>query len=118
MKPVQRPFLLIGLLLCLGTVLIFGPVLTHDFVGWDDDLHVYANPRFQPVTWAHVYDFWRAPYEHLYIPLTYTVWAGVVWLTRLWLSSPEDILTAALFHRLNLFLHLGSTLMVWRIGVC
>jgi protein O-mannosyl-transferase len=118
MKPLHRLSLLIGLLLCLALVVVFGPVLTHDFVGWDDDLHVYANPHFQPVTWAHVYAFWRAPYEHLYIPLTYTVWAGVVWLTRLWLSPPGEAMTAALFHRLNLLLHLSSTLMVWRIGVC
>jgi hypothetical protein len=95
MKPLHRLSLLIGLLLCLALVVVFGPVLTHD-----------------------VYAFWRAPYEHLYIPLTYTVWAGVVWLTRLWLSPPGEAMTAALFHRLNLLLHLSSTLMVWRIGVC
>jgi tetratricopeptide (TPR) repeat protein len=86
----------------------------YDFVAWDDDQHVYTNPHFQPVTWERIGTFWREPYARLYIPLTYTVWAAVVWLSQTLWPGP---LTAALFHRLNLLLHLGNVLVVYRLGL-
>jgi tetratricopeptide (TPR) repeat protein len=103
---------LLGLLLVAITVVVFGPVVHYDFVAWDDDLHIYDNPLFQPLSWAHVGAFWRAPYAHLYIPVTYTVWAAVGWLTQTLLS---ESLTATPFHCLNLLLHLGNILVVYRL---
>jgi tetratricopeptide (TPR) repeat protein len=106
---------LLSLLLVVVIVAVYWPVLGHDFVAWDDDLHITANPRFQPVTWTQVLTFWQAPYEHLYIPLTYTVWAVMVWLTQmLW---PGPVTTATLFHLFNLLCHLGNTLVVYRLGL-
>jgi len=93
---------------------VFGPVVRHDFVVWDDDLHVYANPYLNPVTWAHIATFWHGPYEHLYIPLTYTVWAAVAWMTQI---GYPDVMPAEPFHRLNLLLHIGSVLVVYRLGL-
>jgi Tfp pilus assembly protein PilF len=93
-------------------ILVWRPVIEHDFVAWDDNLHVYENPRFHPVTWAHIGAFWREPYEHLYIPVTYTVWAALAWLTHR--LSPGS-LTAGLFHTCNLLVHLGSVLVVYRL---
>jgi Flp pilus assembly protein TadD len=101
-----------GVLLILATVAVFGPVIHYEFVAWDDDIHVYANPRLLPATWEHVLAFWQAPYEHLYIPWTYTVWATVAWLTQTLLPGP---LRAGPFHGLNLLLHLGSVLVVYRL---
>ena len=103
---------LIFLLLALTTA-IFWPVLGFNFVAWDDDLHVYDNPRFISLTWANILAFWHSPYEHLYIPLTYTVWGALVWVSHTLLPGP---LTADLFHRLNLLLHLANTLIVYRVG--
>ncbi len=99
--------------LVVATVVVLGAVLDHGFA-WDDSVNILDNPLFQSVTWAHVGAFWQAPYEGLYIPLTYTVWAAVVWLTQLCLPGP---LTASLFHRLNLLLHLGNVLIVYRLGL-
>ena len=103
-----------ALVLVVSMLLVFGPVTTFDFVVWDDDLHVYANPHLTPFTWPHISIFWRAPYEHLYIPLTYTVWAAVAWI-----SQPEypHPMSAEPFHRLNLLLHIGSVFVVYRLGV-
>jgi hypothetical protein len=98
----------------VAVIVVFGPIISYDFVVWDDNLHVYENPRFQPVTWQNVLAFWQAPYANLYIPLTYTTWSALVWCTRaLW---PEP-LSAGLFHSLNLLLHLGSMLVVYRLGL-
>jgi tetratricopeptide (TPR) repeat protein len=104
----------VALLLVLGLLMVFGPVTQHDFVVWDDDLHVYANPYLNPVTWTHIATFWRGPYEHLYIPLTYTVWAAVAWMSQ---TGYPDVMPAEPFHRLNLLLHIGSVLVVYRLGL-
>ena len=104
---------LVSVPLVVATVVVLGAVLDHGFT-WDDSLNIINNPLFQSITWAHVGAFWQAPYERLYIPLTYTVWAAVVWLTQMCLPCP---LTASLFHRLNLLLHLGNVLVVYRLGL-
>jgi tetratricopeptide (TPR) repeat protein len=97
----------------MALLLVFGPVVYYDFVVWDDDLHVYANPYLKPVSWSHLGTFWRAPYEHLYMPLTYTTWAAVAWMVQTWSTA---LMIAAPFHLLNLFLHIGSVLVVFRIA--
>jgi tetratricopeptide (TPR) repeat protein len=104
---------LLGLVLVLVTVAVFGAVLGFDFVGWDDDVHLYANPRFQPLTWSNLLTFWQTPYEHLYIPLTYTVWAAVLWLTQKLSSGPAS---AMLFHGLNVLTHIANVMLVYRLG--
>jgi tetratricopeptide (TPR) repeat protein len=109
--PIPR---LLGVGLVLVTLAVLGPVLRHDFVAWDDDQHVYANPRFQSLTWSQVGTFWSAPYAGLYIPLTYTAWAMIVWLSQAFCAGE---LNPSLFHGLNLILHVGSVLVVYRIGL-
>jgi tetratricopeptide (TPR) repeat protein len=108
--PIPR---LLGIGLVLVTIAVFGAILHHDFVAWDDDQHIYANPRFHPLSWSHVGAFWSAPYAGLYIPLTYTVWALLVWLSHVCFAGA---LTAHLFHGLSLLLHIGSVLVVYRIA--
>ncbi len=41
---------LVSVPLVVATVVVLGPVLNHDFVVWDDEVHILANPHFQPVT--------------------------------------------------------------------
>jgi tetratricopeptide (TPR) repeat protein len=110
----NRLSLCLGLLLIAAIAVVFRPVLDYGFVAWDDALHVTANPHLHPVTWSHILAFWQAPYAHLYIPLTYTVWAALAWLTQTLNAAP---FTAALLHRVNLLLHLGSVLVVYRLGL-
>lgn len=61
--------------LFLSPFLVFYPTLHFDFVTFDDGLHVYQNSRLNPPTLPGVARFWTAPYQGLYVPLTYTVWA-------------------------------------------
>ena len=109
-----RPVWGAALILVIVLLVLFGPVAHFDFVVWDDDLHVYANPYLFPFTWSNLGIFWRAPYEHLYIPLTYTIWAAIAWLSQ---TGPADPMPAEAFHRLNLLLHIGSVLVVYRISL-
>src|SRR5215470_15448203 len=65
----------VATLLVLVTLAVFWQVHGHEFVLWDDGLHVYENPYLQALTFDNIRVFWRAPYAELYIPLTYTLWA-------------------------------------------
>lgn len=112
-SPVRLSWLL-ALLLVAAVATVFWAVGHYGFVAWDDDLHVSGNPRFQPVTWASLWAFWRAPYEHLYMPLTYSAWAALVWLSGALIPGP---LNAGIFHNFNLVVHLCTVLVVYRVGL-
>jgi Tfp pilus assembly protein PilF len=107
-----RPTWVCSFVLVAVLIVVWRPVLEHEFVAWDDNLHVYENPRFHSVTWAHIGAFWREPYEHLYIPVTYTVWAALAWLTHRMSPGP---FTPGVFHACNLLVHLSSVLVVYRL---
>jgi tetratricopeptide (TPR) repeat protein len=56
--------------------LVFGRILSHGFVWWDDPDEIFANPGFVPPTFAGVAAQWTTlPDEtHYYKPVTQTVW--------------------------------------------
>ena len=65
------------------TLLVFYPVYTHDFVTWDDTHNVAANKDMLSPSWAKVKWYWTNSYKDLYIPVTYTLWAGVASVARI-----------------------------------
>lgn len=70
--------ILVGLLLVAATAAVFGRVLGHQFVAWDDDTLLYANPHLtglngETVRWA----FTRFDYVVRYQPLTWLTWAAI-----------------------------------------
>jgi len=110
----QRHYIALGMVVI--TLVVFWQVTAHDFVGMDDDVHVYDNPYMNPVTLENILHFWKGPYEGLYVPLTYTVWAIQA---KFAIVSSADNLQAAfnphIFHITNLILHLLNTLLVFLI---
>jgi protein O-mannosyl-transferase len=107
----------VATLLILVTLAVFWQVHGHEFVLWDDGLHVYENPYLQALTFDNIRVFWREPYAELYIPLTYTLWALTAAVARGISASPTGGAPFApqAFHMLNLLVHLLSVLVVWRI---
>ena len=101
------PLMVLGL-----TAIVFGEVGQCRFVRWDDDIHVYENPWLHPVTPSHVGHFWRTPYEGLYIPLSYSVYALLSLVAR---ESGTSALNPQVFHLTNLVLHLTNVLLVFVI---
>lgn len=99
--------------LILITLAVFWQVQDHGFV-WDDTDNVERNPYLSPATLSSVIRFWQKPYENLYVPLTYTVWAAIA-------RSAASAKTNGLrpkpdprpFHVANLVLHLLSALVVF-----
>jgi hypothetical protein len=96
---------------------VFWSAHSHEFVLWDDNTNIVDNPGLRSVTLDHILVFWRAPYAHLYIPLTYTLWALTAAVSQWVTPQPSGgvSLDPQLFHSLNLLVHLLSVLVVWRI---
>src|SRR5262245_31742912 len=117
-KKYRRYFLV--LLLIAFPAAVFWRAQNFEFVSaWDDKQNIQENPYLNPVTLPKVFHFWTQPYRGLYIPFTYTVWAGVAQLTQLSNRMPRPVsaqpLDAKPFHRLNIVLHLFSGLVVFAI---
>ena len=105
-----------GLLVCLLTLLIFLPALRFPFFPfWDDDIHVHANPHLATLSWSGIGAFWSGPYQQLYIPLTYSAWAGLAAMSRWWDGQPiaAGALNAAWFHGANVLVHAISSALVF-----
>src|SRR5664279_6187813 len=58
-------------------VVVYLHIFSAGFVGFDDDIHVYANPFLNPPTLHNVARLWHQSYEQLYVPLAYTILATI-----------------------------------------
>jgi tetratricopeptide (TPR) repeat protein len=105
------------IILVFVTVAVFRPVIGHQFLAYDDSVDIYKNPYLQARSLDNLLHFWRYPYEGLYTPLTYTLYALAAWAPALLTANPSAAVAPdpRLFHSLNLLLHLLSVLIVWRI---
>jgi Tfp pilus assembly protein PilF len=102
---------LIVFLLSLIPFLYFFDVKNFDFVSFDDGLHICGNPRMEQVSKASILSFWKEPYEHLYIPVSYTAWSFLAVISK----SSSKPFNPAVFHWANLILHLMNTILVFLI---
>ena len=97
---------------------VYAQVCTFQFLPfWDDDTNIHRNPLYAPLSWGSVALFWQGPFQQLYIPVTYTVWAGLVALSRIVAGTTVSFgpINGAIFHGTNLIAHLLSVAMVFLI---
>src|SRR5947208_844695 len=59
-----------------------------EFSWWDDNYTLHHNPLMNPATWATVRHYWTHAYMGLYVPVTYTAWAGLAALAHV--PTPDD----------------------------
>lgn len=98
--------------------MVYGQVLGFHFLPfWDDDTNIHRNPLYAPLSWGSIATFWKGPFQQLYIPVTYSVWGGLVALSRILAGTSISFgpINAVLFHGTNLLIHLLSTAMVFLI---
>lgn len=103
-------------LVAMVVLIVFLPVLRFPFFPfWDDDIHVHSNPHIAALSWSGVAAFWTGPYQQLYIPLTYSVWAGLAALSRAAGGLPVAAgeLNAAWFHGANLLAHAAAAVLAF-----
>jgi Flp pilus assembly protein TadD len=108
------------LLLVTVTTAVYWPVRHFDFVNFDDEILVYRNKYLKPVTPQHLLHFWKQPHELLYMPLTYTVWAGLAQVADVptesqAISKLAPHLDPGIFHSFNLLLHVINVLLVFAL---
>jgi tetratricopeptide (TPR) repeat protein len=102
----------------LTVAAVYAETVTFKFLPfWDDDTNIHRNPLYAPLSWGSVWFFWKGPFQQLYIPVTYTAWAGLVALSRILAGTTVSFgpINAALFHGANLMAHLLSVGMVFLI---
>ena len=117
--PDRRP-LLLGLLLTLATCAVFGGILSAGFVRWDDGLHVYANPYLHPISPDSLARLWKSPYQNLYVPLSYSLYAALASVAHLPrpTATPDGLwidLNPRVFHAACLALHAANVLLVFAL---
>jgi tetratricopeptide (TPR) repeat protein len=105
-----------GLMVAMVALIVFLPAVRFPFFPfWDDDIHVHANPHLANLGWESLRAFWSGPWQQLYIPLTYSAWAGLAALSR-WadgLPVSEGALNAAWFHGANIAVHTASAVLAF-----
>jgi len=72
-EPVKR----VMLALAVATAVVYLRTFGARFLSFDDNIHVYANPFLNPLSFDGIGKLWHQAYEWLYIPLAYTILAGV-----------------------------------------
>ena len=101
------------------TLLVFAPVLKHEFLFWDDNVFLLRNPELNPPTAAALAKFWGHPlagYKQFYVPVTYTVWWVVAHFGRETSSDGNgSVLAAGAFHAANLGFHVVAAVLTFLI---
>jgi tetratricopeptide (TPR) repeat protein len=108
------------LLLLLATLAAFARIFGANFVLFDDDFQVYANPFLNPPTLESVARLWQHPYQQLYVPLAYTIFAAIARVADAPLHIDSSLghavsLNPALFHVVSIALHLANTWLCFRL---
>lgn len=105
-----------GAAVVLVVILVYAQTLRFPFFPfWDDDIHVHSNPHIANLSWSSIGALWSGPWQQLYIPLTYTVWAALALISRTVSGEPlaGGALNAAWFHGANVLLHSLAAAMVF-----
>ncbi|MBU3664347.1 MAG: tetratricopeptide repeat protein [Chthoniobacterales bacterium] len=105
-----------GLAVAMVALALFLPAVRFPFFPfWDDDIHVHANPHVAQLSWSGIRALWSGPWQQLYIPLTYSVWAAMAAASRWWDGIPivSGPINAAWFHGANVAAHSVSAVLVF-----
>ncbi|MGO8670962.1 MAG: tetratricopeptide repeat protein [Capsulimonadaceae bacterium] len=137
--------LLVIALLVIVTAIVFHRTPGNQFLSYDDNIHVYQNPRLNPVTASNVLYFWwhpitphghdkplldghvtksntitLLPYEQLYAPVFFTTYAILAEVGRLphEMDDPEVgryRYDPHVFHTANVVMHIANVLLVFAL---
>ena len=88
------------------------------FLGFDDNLHVYANPYLNPPSFEGIGTLWRHAYQSLYIPVAYTILAGIALSAQVPAQLAPLIghtitVSPAAFHIASVGFHVTNTLLCY-----
>lgn len=98
--------------LVVAFLVVFAPVLRHDFILLDDDQHLFSNPAMLNPSIEKTFEFWKKPYFGLYVPVTYTVWAVEASFAKPGKNQISAPLMPWVFHLGNILFHAANTALV------
>lgn len=90
-----------------GVSVSYGP-------NWDDSNHIAENPIYQNIQLADLGFFWTDSYFGLFIPVTYTLWGGIIWIASL-LGEFHLANSWHLFHLVNVFVFGVNCFLVYQL---
>src|SRR5262245_45857341 len=103
-------------IIVIATVAALRPVVKCGFTTWDDQVTVSENQNLKPPGLHKLIHHWTHAAMGLYVPVTYTFWSAVAFLSPPPLLPSEPMkLDPALFHGANLLVHILSAVLVWAI---
>src|SRR2546425_12501542 len=90
------------------TLLVFSPVAGFQFLNWDDDKNILANPEFRGLAFSNLR--WMFTTFHLghYHPLT---WMSLGLDYLIWGLDPAG------YHITNLLLHAANAVLFYLVGL-
>jgi tetratricopeptide (TPR) repeat protein len=94
-------------LIVVATVLAFAPVLTADFVAWDDNHNFTDNPHYRGLGWSQLRWMWTTTLLGHYVPLSWMT-LGLDYL--LWGMDGRG------YHLTNLVLHAAAAIAVYAVA--
>jgi hypothetical protein len=109
----------IRILLLLVTLLVFGRIVSHDFVDWDDGPLLYNNPNISNPTLPSLLYHWNPlnpGNSGMFNPLVFTGWWLIAQVSQL--QTPDllgSTLNPYLFHAASLVVHWLSACVVFEI---
>jgi protein O-mannosyl-transferase len=104
---VGRPGRLMPMLVMLVTALAFLPVLSNNFVNWDDDKILTENPDYRGLGWQQIGWMFSTLLMGHYHPLT---WISFALDYSIWGMNPFG------YHLTNLLLHVGNAVMFYFVS--
>jgi tetratricopeptide (TPR) repeat protein len=94
--------------------LTFAPIVGHAFLTWDDNYTLSENPLIQHPSPANMMFYWRHGFMDLYVPVTYTVWTGVAFISQaIGRGDRAGNLDPHVFHAASILVHAVNALLVF-----
>ena len=114
MMDFRRHRLFYSLAIIFAVWLVFGMSIWFGLIDLDDQEHILANPAVSRPSLDGIIAIWREPYFKLYIPMTYSAWAGISILSSQ-LKSIVGSQPFILFHAANVICHTITSVVVFCI---
>lgn len=92
--------------------IVFSRTITADFLILDDDINTYLNPNLKELNIDSIVGIWTKPYEHLFIPVTYSFWAIISAVSKEFFGGFDPLP----FHAANILMHISNTLLLFIIA--
>jgi len=115
----SRHLMSIRLILLTAVLLVFGRILSNEFVNWDDNPLIYSNPNIANPTFTGLLHHWNPKdpnNSEMYDPLVFTLWWSLAHVAQL--ETPDFLgskLNPYVYHAANLLVHILSACVVLEI---